>query len=341
MKQRLIGKSGISASAVSLGAWAIGGWLWGGQDDDQSIRAIQASIDSGINFIDTAPIYGFGRSEEIVGKAIRGRRDEVIIATKCGLRWQKDFPKQGNYHFSSDEAGIQQRGSDGALYDVYRFLGPESIRWEVEQSLRRLQIETIDLYQTHWQEETTPIEDTMATLLELKAEGKIRSIGVSNAKVHHMEKYRSVGQLDADQEKYSMLDRKLESGSLPYCRKHDVAMLAYSPLANGLLTGKIGPDREFGAGDLRTWNKRFTVENRRKVASLLRELEPIAESYQLTLAQLVIAWTIAQPGVTHALVGIRNEAQAKANAKAGVVDLSDTDLVTIEKALASQGNAIV
>ncbi len=178
MRYRMVGQSGIETSVVAFGAWAVGGWWWGGADDSESIDAIRKALDLGITFIDTAPVYGLGHSEEVVGKAIKGRRDEVVLATKCGLVWHTD---RGSHFF--DEAG---RG-------VRRYLGAESIRYEVEQSLRRLQTDVIDLYQTHWQDATTPIEETMGALLELKREGKIRAIGVSNATVEEMDEYRKAG----------------------------------------------------------------------------------------------------------------------------------------------------
>jgi aryl-alcohol dehydrogenase-like predicted oxidoreductase len=195
MRYRPLGASGIEASVVGLGAWAIGGWMWGGADEADSIRCIQAAVDLGVNLIDTAPVYGFGKSEEIVGKAIKGRRDKVVVATKCGLVWHTD---KGQFFFKSSEENI---GVGEDIYTVHQYLGPECIRYEVELSLKRLQVDTIDLYQTHWQESTTPIADTMAELLKLKHEGKIRAIGVSNATTEHMDEYRAVGVLDCDQER--------------------------------------------------------------------------------------------------------------------------------------------
>ncbi len=235
MRYRALGGSGIEASVVAFGAWAVGGWWWGGADDSESIAAIREALDLGITLIDTAPAYGLGHSEEVVGTAIKGRRDEVVLATKCGLIWHAD---KGNHFF--DESGKSVR----------RYLGAESIRYEVEQSLRRLQTDVIDLYQTHWQDPTTPIEETMGALLELKREGKIRAIGVSNASVEQMDEYRKAGPLDADQEKYSMLVRNLDEGQLPYCEREGIAVLAYSPLAQGLLTGKVTADRTIPEGDL-------------------------------------------------------------------------------------------
>jgi methylglyoxal reductase len=324
MEYRSLGASGIEASVVGLGAWAIGGWMWGGADERKSVEAIQTAIDAGINFIDTAPAYGMGLSESVVGKAVAGRRGQVLIATKCGIVW----------HTDKGTPFVNQNGKQ-----MYRYLGPESIRYEVEQSLKRLNTDHIDLYQTHWQDETTPIEETMRTLLDLKREGKIRAIGVSNATVEQIQAYRRVGPVDSGQEKYSMLDRKLDSEYLPFTLKNNIAVLAYSPLALGLLTGKVGPDREFPADDIRHNNPRFSVESRKQVLAMLDKMRPFAEKHQLTLAQLVIAWTVAQPGLTHALVGARSTHQAEENAAAGAVTLSREELETLNQIASSQALA--
>ncbi len=333
MRKRLLGASNIEASAVGLGTWAIGGWMWGGTDEKESIAAIHAAIDAGINLVDTAPAYGFGLSEEIVGRAIAGRRDKVVLATKCGMVWHC---KKGNLFFNSDKGNITKGKGQ---YQVHRYLGRESIRYEVEQSLRRLKVDCIDLYQTHWQDPTTPIAETMAELMRLKEEGKIRAIGVSNATPEEMGQYCAAGRLDSDQEKYSMLDRGADKKNLPFTRKSGIAFLAYSPLAQGLLTGAIGPDRVFDKDDQRFSGARFSVENRKRVAALLDTFRPIASGHGITLAQLAIAWTIQQPGCTHALIGARNARQAVENAAAGSVDIGDRDLAVIDKAIAGFGGA--
>ncbi len=319
MKYRPLGQSGLEAPVVAFGAWAIGGWFWGGNDEKDSIRAIHAALDAGMNFIDTAPAYGLGRSEEIVGKAIAGRRDDVVLATKCGLVWHTDA---GEHFF--DEYGKR----------VHRFLGADSIRYEVEQSLRRLGTDVIDLYQTHWQDSSTPIEETMATLLALKAEGKIKAIGVSNATTEQMDEYREYGPVDTDQERYSMLDRELDSGQLAYCHSNDIAVLAYSPLAQGLLTGKVSAARELAKGDLRSGSPRFKRENRVKILDFLEGIRPIAEAHDAVLSQLAIAWALAQPGLTHVLVGARNPEQVSENAGAAEVELTAEELLAIDDALA-------
>lgn len=319
MRYRKLGQSDIQASVVAFGAWAIGGWLWGGAEEQEAISAIHAAIDGGINFIDTAPMYGMGQSEELVGKAIQGRRDKVILATKCGLVW--DGTGQGIYKFSTTETTI---ANDGPI-KVYQYLGSKSIRQELEASLKRLNTDYIDLYQTHWQDNSTPIEETMGTLMDLKREGKIRAIGCSNATTAQMDLYRTAGQLDTDQELYSMLDRNHEQNNLAYCADHHVAFLAYSPLAHGLLTGKIGPERQFGQGDLRQYQARFHEKNRMRIAKMLDKFKPLTEQYQCTLSQLVIAWTLAQPGCSHVLVGARNLQQVQENLKGGNIVISEED----------------
>jgi len=207
---------------------------------------------------------------------------------------------------------------------IYKYLHPESIRYEIEQSLRRLQTDYIDLYQTHWQDSTTPIEDTMAELTKLKDEGKIRAIGVSNATVEQIKKY---GAIDSDQEKFNMLHRKIgEQGNLDYCHENNIALLAYSPLSQGLLTGKISPERKYNEGDLRRNNPLFTPENINKVNSMLKELEPIAEAHKVSVAQLICGWTFNRKGITHLLCGARNRQQVIENAGAGSFQLSQEDI---------------
>jgi methylglyoxal reductase len=321
MIYRKLGSSGIDVSVVGFGAWTIGGWMWGGADQAQAVEAIHAALDEGVNLIDTAPIYGFGRSEEIVGQAISDRRDKVVLATKCCLVWDRE---EGEFHFHANADGITMRASEKK---VYKCLRPDSIRAEVERSLSRLKTDYIDLYQTHWQESTTPIADTMAALMDLKQQGKIRAIGVCNAKVEHLKAY---GSIDSDQEKYSMIDRDMErNGSMEYCRQNNISVLAYSPLANGLLTGKIRPDRQYNAGDLRKMNRRFTPAGVERVNAMLEQLRPMAERHQATLGQLVIAWTFSQPGMTCVLCGARDAQQARENAAAGRIVLSGEEVETM------------
>lgn len=317
MLVREIGSSGVEASAIGLGTWAIGGWMWGGTDEQQSIAAIQASIDEGVSLIDTAPAYGQGLSEEIVGKAIKGRRDKVVLATKCGLVWHTT---RGNHFFDYDGR------------PVHRYLGRDSIVYEVEQSLRRLGTDHIDHYITHWQDPTTPVEETVAALEDLKRQGKIRSIGASNVSADELGAYVATGSLDAIQEEYSMVRRGIEQTLLPVCERHGVSTLSYSSLALGLLSGRIGPDRTFSGDDLRKDNPRFSIANREKVARLMTDIAPVAQAHEATPAQIVIAWTIRQPGITFALCGARNPEQAKENARAGRIRLSAPEIKTISEA---------
>ncbi len=327
MRYRDLGKSGISASVVAFGAWAVGGWNWGGTDDNKGIRAIHAALDEGINFIDTAPMYGMGHSEEVVGRALRGRRDSVVLATKCGMVW--DGTERGDFRFATDESGVRE---DGPI-KVYKYLGADSIRREVEMSLKRLETDYIDLYQTHWQDSTTPISESMSVLMDLKREGKIRAIGCCNATPVHMDAYTDNGQLDVDQELYSMLDREHEQDNLPWCAAHGVSFLAYSPLGQGLLTGAIGPDRVFGPGDMRRTKPRFSVESRRKIISMLDTFRPLTEKYACTTGQLVLAWTLEQPGCTHVLAGARNEEQVRENLRGGEITLDPVDAAFMRQKL--------
>ena len=318
---REIGRSGVRASAVGLGTWAIGGWMWGGTDEAESISAIQASLDAGVTLIDTAPAYGLGRSEEIVGKAIAGRRDKAVIATKCGLVWHT---QKGNHFFDQDGR------------PVHRYLGRASIVHELEESLRRLGTDYIDLYITHWQDPTTPVEETVAALEELKQAGKIRAIGASNVNRSELEQYLATGALDAIQERFSMIDRGIETDLLPLTVKNGVSTLSYSSLALGLLSGTIGPDRVFSGDDQRRDNPRFSVANRQKAKDFAEAIRPVAERHGASIAQVVIAWTLAQPGVTFALCGARNPAQALDNARAGTLRLGTEDIAAIDAAIAAK-----
>lgn len=311
LASRKLGSSGIEVCPVALGAWAIGGGPWWGESDDaESIRAIQAGLDAGINFIDTAPGYGFGRSEEVVGKAIRGRRDNVVVATKCGLWWQ-------------DDRGTRFFELDGHV--IHRCLRPETIRIECEQSLRRLGVETIDLYQTHWpvlEADPTPIADTMECLLKLRDEGKIRAIGVSNVSVDQMEEYRAVGCLDTNQPHYSMLERTVEAEVVPYTVANGISNLAYMPLEQGLLTGKVMADQTFSEGQYRNLIPWFQPGPRGRVLKMLAGWSDLTSGYGCSLSQLVIAWTVAQPGITVALCGARKAAHAVENAEAAGLTIS-------------------
>lgn len=319
MKYRPLGTTGIEASVVGLGTWVTGGGAtWGADPDDQeSIRAIHASLDAGVNLIDTAPAYGWGRSEEVVGKAIKDRRDSVVLATKCGLIWEDD------------------RGSPFAVLDgkmLRRSLRPDTISEEIDRSLARLQTDVIDLYQTHWPSvdpDRTAIEDTWACLLKIKDQGKVKAIGVCNCSRDELKENVRCGLEASHQLRYSMLFRDPEEEMLPYCRQQHLATLTYMSLEQGLLTGKIGLERKFDEGEFRSneaWNPWFKLENRPKVLDLLAGWADLTEKYGCSLAQLVIAWTIQQLGVSHVLVGARNVNQATDNAAAGSIGLDADDV---------------
>lgn len=336
MKTRPLGQSGIEASVVAFGAWAIGEWTWGKADEGESIRAIHAFLDAGGNLIDTAPIYGFGRSEEIVGKAIADRRDRVVLATKCAMRsdlTDKQLQRAVK-KFSTTEQMYDRPGEESdKSFDIYIYNGADGIREEIERSLKRLKTDVIDLYQTHWQDDATPIEERMGALEALKKEGKIRAIGVSNASPEQIDTYRRFGQVDSDQEKYSMLDREMEKTNLPKCAEENIAFLAYSPMSQGLLTGKIDPDREYPEGDQRRHKDRFKPENVRKVRAMLEPMQAISGRHDVSLAQLTMAWTLAQRGCSHVLCGARKAQQSIDNAGAGAVELNKDELAQITDAV--------
>jgi methylglyoxal reductase len=314
-----LGSSGVECEAVGLGTWAMGGWMWGGKDDAGAIAAIQASLDAGVRLIDTAPAYGLGHAESLVGRALAGRRHQAVVATKCGLVWHT---RQGAHFF--DEDGTP----------VHRHLGRESIFHELEQSLQRLRTDYIDLYITHWQDASTPVEETMGALLDLKAQGKIRAIGVSNVDAATLRQYLACGPVDAIQERYSLIDRDIETTLLPICRAHGVAVLGYSSLALGLLAGPIDPARRFAGDDQRAQDPRFSPAKRQQLAAFFAEIEPLREAAGVTFAQLIIAWTARHGTVTSALCGARTAQQALENARALQVALSAADLAAIDAAAA-------
>jgi len=302
--------------------------MWGGAERNDAIRAIKAAYDLGVSSIDTAPIYGQGTSEEIVGKAIKDLpRDKVQILTKYGMRW--DLAK-GNFDFrSADNSGKQ--------IDIYRYAGKESIIKECEDSLRRLGTDYIDLYQLHWPDPTTPIQETMETVALLIKQGKIRYAGVCNyndAQLREAQKYVNV---ISDQVPYSMVFRDIESDVVPYCLEHETSILAYSPLERGLLTGKMKPGHIFKEGDHRADLYFFTDENIRRTNAFLNRIQPLAAEKGATLAQLVLRWTIEQPGITIALAGARDEKQSVENALASTISLSADEIsfITGELSLVS------
>jgi aryl-alcohol dehydrogenase-like predicted oxidoreductase len=323
MEKRSLGKSGLTVSAITLGAWAIGGWMWGGSDKKDSIRAIHASLDNGITSIDTAPVYGFGLSENVVGEAIKGKRDRYEILTKAGLTWEGT---KGEYHFTSND-------NSGNQIDIYKYSGRDSIIAECEESLRRLGTDYIDLYQIHWPDHTTAIEEPMEAFRILMDQGKIRAAGVSNYSVEEMEKASAVVALSSNQVPYSMVRREIEQEMVPWCLENNCGILAYSPLQRGLLTGKITPDYPFAPGDSRPETPHFKINNLIQTNKFLDEIRPLANDKRATLSQLVIAWTLCQPGITVALVGARTDQQVKQNAGAMDLTLSEDELNLINSKL--------
>jgi len=315
MELRRLGKSELSISPIVFGAWAIGGWMWGGSDEKAAIEAIHASIDAGINTIDTAAVYGMGASEEIVAKAIKGKRDKVILATKGGRNWNTDT---GSMPFETTDPA-------GKNVTVRSNSRPQELKKECEQSLRRLGVEVIDLYQIHWPDLTFPIEEAVAGLEQLKKEGKIRAAGVSNYNFEQLKAASEAASIDSLQPPYSLLQRDIETEIVPFCRKEQIGIICYSPMERGLLTGAVSASRVFPASDHRSTHRFFTSENRRHVLSALEEIKPIADRHKASFAQIVIRWTIDQPGITAAIVGARDAQQAKENARAMAVRLTDEE----------------
>jgi len=316
-----LGKSDVRITPIAFGAWAAGGWMWGGNDHNDSIAAVQRSVELGITTIDTAPVYGFGLSEQIVGEAIKPfNRDQLQILTKFGLRWDTT---QGEFSFDSMDA-------QGNPVKIYRYASKESVIRECDESLQRLGTDYIDLLQIHWPDTTTPIEETMEAVAQLLKAGKIRAAGVCNYSVDQMKTAHSVVPLASNQVPYSMIKRDIEKDIVPYCLENNVGILAYSPLQRGLLTGKIAPTHAFAPGDHRPTTVHFKEENIRRTNAFLDKIKPLATDKNATLAQIVIQWTLHQPGITCALVGARNASQAEQNAAAAQINLSPAEIAFID-----------
>ena len=314
MQTRKLGDSDLELTTIGFGAWAIGGggWAfgWGPQDDQQSIRAIHRALDLGINWIDTAAVYGLGHSEEVVARALADRKGRVTVATKCGLRWR-------------DNGSV--RGS----------LKADSVRQEVEDSLRRLQVETIDLYQVHWPNPDRDIEEGWGAVAQLVQEGKVRYAAVSNFSVPQMKRAMAIHPITSLQPPYSMVDRAVEQEILPFCAEHNIGVVAYSPLQNGLLTGKFSRERldSLPKEDWRHKSPSFQEPNFTKTLELVQRLAPIAAQRDRTVAQLAIAWVLRRPEVTSAIVGARRPEQVEETAPAGDWELGIEVLEQVEHAL--------
>ena len=324
MEYRKLGDSDLELSVITFGSWAAGGWMWGGTERSEAVNAIKASYDLGVTSIDTAPIYGQGLSEEIVGEAIKGiQRDKLQILTKYGMRWDST---EGTFAFKS-------KNNEGVDIDIYKFAGRESIIRECEDSLRRLGTDYIDLYQIHWPDATTPIEESMEAVQRLIEQGKVRAAGVCNYDAEQMKVAETAVKLVSNQVPYSMVKRDIEEVVVPYCLAANKAILAYSPLERGLLTGKMKPGHTFAEGDHRGGHKFFKHENIQQVNNFLEKIRPLAEEKNASLSQLVLRWTLEKPGITIALVGARNAEQAIQNARAIEVKLSADEMSYISTLL--------
>lgn len=307
-----IGISGteMKVSRIAQGTWAIGGWMWGGTDERESIRTIHAALDKGINLIDTAPVYGFGVSEEIVGKAVaeRGHREKVFIATKVGLEWHN--------------------GS------VTRNSSRDRMRKEVQDSLRRLRTDYIDIYQVHWPDLAVPIEETAQTMQSLLKEGLIRAIGVSNYSPQQMDQFMSVSKLHVVQSPYNLFERQIDRDVLPYAREKNLSVFAYGPLCRGLLTGTMRPDTKFTGDDLRLTDPKFQQPRFTEYLNAVQRLDDLAQKrYRKHVMDLAVRWVLDQPGITAALWGARHPAEL--DAVAGTLDwkLDASSLAAIDRIL--------
>jgi len=317
MQKRRLGWTDLEFTVIGFGSWAMGGggwkFSWGPQDDQESIEAIKRAVDLGVNWIDTAAIYGLGHSEEVVGKALKEISPRPFIATKCGLVW--------------DEAK-----------NISNRLKRESVRREAEASLRRLGVDVIDLYQIHWPYPDEDIEEGWAEMSRLVEEGKVRYIGVSNFNVSQMERIKKIHPIASLQPPYSMLKRGIEAEILPYCAENNIGVIVYSPMQKGLLTGAVTRERvaQFAPDDHRRNDPQFQEPELSINLELVEKLREIAARYGKTPAQLAVAWVLRRPEVTSAIVGIRRPSQIEEIVPAADFDISQEDLELIEKLLAER-----
>jgi aryl-alcohol dehydrogenase-like predicted oxidoreductase len=320
---RRLGRSDLEITTVGFGAWAIGGsgWAfgWGEQDDAESVAAIRRAVDHGVNWVDTAAVYGLGHSEEVVARALHELPDaeRPHVFTKCGLVWDEN-----------DRSA-----------DPRRCLHPDSIRRECEASLRRLAVERIDLYQFHWPDPDTPVEDSWATMLELIDEGKVRCSGVSNFDVPLLERCEAVGHVDSLQPPFSMINRGAGGDVIPWCAEHGTGAIVYSPMQSGLLTGRFTAERATALGDddWRAESSEFTEPRLSRNLALQDALRPLAERHDTTPAAVAVAWTLAWPGVTGAIVGARSAEQVDGWIDATTLELTDDDLAELRRAIEQTG----
>ncbi|MGA9116280.1 MAG: aldo/keto reductase [Bacteroidota bacterium] len=315
MHTRELGRGGPLCSEIGFGAWAIGGpWRygWGKTDDAVSEAAIRRALEEGVNWIDTAAVYGLGRSEEVVGRAVRGLRDRVFIATKCGQIW--------------DAAG-----------NVRTHAGAGSIRAEMEASLRRLGTEYVDLYQIHWPDRETPVEESWTEMARLRAEGKTRFIGVCNFGVDLLERCTRIERVQSLQPIYNLLERGIEREILPYCRREGIGVVAYSPMQSGLLTGSFDM-RRLPPDDWRVaLSEKFREPGLSRGLALVEFLRPMAARYGVSVGRLAVAWVLHQEGITSAIVGARTPLQAAENAAASQIRIQSPDLEAMEEYVRRRG----
>lgn len=324
MRTRKLGAEGPEITTVGFGAWAIGGpWKfgWGPVDDDESVRAIRHAVESGINWIDTAAVYGFGHSEKIVGRALApfAAEQDVLVFTKCGRRRHRS------------------NGGETIVTD----LRPESIRFECEQSLNRLALERIDLYQFHWPDFSTgtAVEDSWATMQSLIDDGKVRWAGMSNSSIELLERCETVGHVDSLQPPFSMLRRGARQDLIPWCKEHGTGVIVYSPMQSGLLTGAFDRTRleKLPEDDWRRASTEFREPAFSRTMELLSRLRVVAARVGCNLAELAVAWTLATPGVTSAIVGARSADQVDGWIGASDLELSGEVLAEIEGAIEGTG----
>ncbi len=317
MQTRTLGNSDLNITRVGYGAWAVGGsgwqFAWGGQDDDDSVAAIHRSLELGVNWIDTAAVYGLGHSEEVVARALKSwSGPRPYIFTKCGLRWD-----------------------DKGKGEVQKVLSRDSIRREVEDSLRRLSIDVIDLYQIHWppDPDSPALEEGWSTMADLKREGKVRWIGVSNFSVSQLKRAQAIAPVTSLQPPYSLVHRDVEDEILPYCLRAGIGVIVYSPMASGLLTGAMTRDRaaKLPKDDWRKGHPDFTEPNLSRNLALVDLLREIAKRHNRSVGEVAIAWTLRHPAVTGAIVGARNAKQAEGVMRAGDLRLNDKEVNEIEE----------
>jgi len=323
MNKRKLGKTDIQISEIAFGAWAIGGWMWGGADEKLAVAAIETAVDNGMTTIDTASVYGFGLSEELVGKAIKGKRDKVEILTKFGMEWNK---KEGEYFFETKD-------NSGKDIQIYKWASKKKVISDCEESLKRIKTDYIDLFQIHWPDATTPVSETMEALEILISKGKIRAGGVCNYSAVLMSEASGIFNLASNQVPYSMVKREIEKDIVPYSIENNISILAYSPMQRGLLTGKIEPGHKFNEGDTRPSTPYYKEPNLSLILGFLDKIRPLAEEHNATLSQVVLNWTIQQPGITCALAGARDPKQVLENVGASKFRLSDDEIKKINQYL--------